>query len=222
LSLIDDRWLLQNVTLISHRFYDMFKRGTDIVWGLVLGAVTLILLPFVALAIKLEDGGPILLAQKRIGKHAKEVTLYKFRSMAHSDNGVWKIGEHGEHGENHITRVGAFLRRTHIDEFPQAWNVLKGDISIVGPRPDIKGLFDTIVETVPFYKLRYSITPGLTGWAQTTQQYEQGNLSPQSLDETRSRLQYDLYYLKNRSVLLDLKIIFRTFKLLLPTFSFKK
>ena len=211
LSLIDDRWLLHNVSSSSHVVYDVLKRIADVVISIALGAVALILFPFVALAIKFEDGGPIFIAQTRIGQHTKKITLYKYRSMQHSDNGVWLP----EGKTNRVTKVGAFLRRTRIDELPQLWNVLRGDISLVGPRPDIEGLYGTLAESIPFYSLRYSIKPGLTGWAQVKQRYKKGNISPQSLDETRTRLQYDLYYIKERSFWLDLYIVVATVKIIL-------
>lgn len=211
LSLIDDRWLLHNVSSASHMVYDILKRIADIVISLVLGVFTLVLLPFVALAIKLEDRGPIFISQTRIGKHTNRITLYKFRSMKYSDEGVWLL----EGGENSVTKVGAFLRRMRIDELPQLWNVLRGDISLVGPRPDIEGLYNNLAESIPFYSLRYSIKPGLTGWAQVKQQYKNGNISPQSLEETRTRLQYDLYYIKERSFWLDLYIVLATVKIVL-------
>jgi lipopolysaccharide/colanic/teichoic acid biosynthesis glycosyltransferase len=211
LSLIDDRWLLHNVSASSHVVYDVLKRAVDIFTGIVFGVLALVLLPFVALAIKLEDEGPVFISQTRIGKHAHKITLYKFRSMTFSDNGVWIA----DNAKNEVTKVGAFLRRTRIDELPQLWNVLRGDISLVGPRPDIEGLYDNLAQLIPFYSLRYSIQPGLTGWAQVTQQYENGNISPQSLRETRMRLQYDLYYIKERSFWLDLYIVFATAKIIL-------
>jgi len=214
ISLISDRWLLNNVNVVSHRVYDALKRVVDVVASLVLGVVAIAISPFVAFAIKMEDGGPALIKQRRIGRHAKEVVLYKFRSMTGSDDGIW-IDRDGSNGINRVTKVGQFLRKTRIDELPQLWNVLKGDISLVGPRPDIVGLYEALVETVPFYKLRYAVAPGLTGWAQTAQVYEDGNSSPQSIRETRMRLQYDLYYVQNRSLLLDARIIFKTFKVVL-------
>ncbi|PCI30324.1 hypothetical protein COB52_01650, partial [Candidatus Kaiserbacteria bacterium] len=214
ISLISDRWLLNNVNVVSHRVYDALKRVIDVVASLALGIVAVVLLPFVAFAIKMEDGGPIFIKQRRIGRHAKEVVLYKFRSMTGSDDGIW-LDKDGDNGINSVTKVGHFIRKTRIDELPQLWNVFKGDISLVGPRPDIIGLYDALVETVPFYKLRYAVAPGLTGWAQTTQVYEDGNSSPQSIRETRMRLQYDLYYVQNRSLLLDARIIFKTFKVVL-------
>ena len=211
LSLINDRWILHNVSSIPHVAYDILKRVVDIIVGLLLGIVTVLLFPFVALALKIQDGGPVLIHQTRIGQHTKRINLYKFRSMKYSDNGVWIQ----ESTDNHVTKVGAFLRRTRIDELPQVWSVLRGDISLIGPRPDIEGLYENLAESIPFYSLRYCIKPGLTGWAQTKQRYNTGNISPQSLEETRTRLQYDLYYIKERSIWLDLYIAFATIKVLL-------
>jgi lipopolysaccharide/colanic/teichoic acid biosynthesis glycosyltransferase len=115
-------------------------------------------------------------------------------------------------GENRITKVGAFLRRTSLDEFPQFVNIIRGEISLVGPRNDILGLGERLAEALPFYKKRYMVVPGITGWAQINQQYEQGNVSPQSIEETKVRLAYDFYYLKHRSLGLDIIIAIKTIK----------
>tara|TARA_B100000745_G_scaffold262983_1_gene187258 strand:- start:3685 stop:5043 length:1359 start_codon:yes stop_codon:yes gene_type:complete len=206
LSLIDDRWILKNVSVLPQQIYDVVKRVIDVVLsigGLIISAV---LFPIIAIAIKVEDGGSVFVTQERVGKHTITFTSYKFRSMSYSDQGAWI----GENKNNTVTKVGGFLRKYHLDELPQLWNVLKGDMSLVGPRPDIAGLYSSIVSEIPFYKLRYTIHPGLTGWAQTTQEYEEGNMSPQSMDATRLRLQYDLFYVRHRSLLLDAKIILRT------------
>jgi lipopolysaccharide/colanic/teichoic acid biosynthesis glycosyltransferase len=114
--------------------------------------------------------------------------------------------------QNKVTRVGSFLRVTSIDEFPQFINILAGELSLIGPRNDIVGLGERLADTIPFYRLRYSVKPGITGWAQINQQYEQGNISPQSIEETKVRLAYDFYYIKNRSLMLDIIIALKTAK----------
>src|SRR6185436_14398845 len=111
-----------------------------------------------------------------------------------------------------VTRVGALLRQTSLDEFPQFMNVIRGEISLIGPRSDILGLGKRLAAALPYYDARYLVVPGITGWAQINQQYEQGHLSPQSIEETKVRLAYDFYYLKHRSLWLDVVIALKTIK----------
>jgi len=121
--------------------------------------------------------------------------------------------------ENVITKVGAILRKTSIDELPQCINILKGEMSLIGPRNDIVGLGNRLAEEIPYYNIRNFVKPGVTGWAQTHQQYMKDNISPQSIEESRDRLSYDLYYVKNRSMMLDIEIALRTLKTLLSRFG---
>jgi lipopolysaccharide/colanic/teichoic acid biosynthesis glycosyltransferase len=121
-------------------------------------------------------------------------------------------GEWMTEGENRVTKTGAFLRKTSLDEFPQFINVLSGELSLVGPRNDIRGLGLRLKEALPYYDARYLVKPGITGWAQINQQYEAGNASPQSIEETKMRLAYDFYYLKHRSLGLDIVIALKTVK----------
>ncbi|MEX0918797.1 MAG: sugar transferase, partial [Candidatus Paceibacterota bacterium] len=132
------------------------------------------------------------------------------RTMKRSEEGVW-LGE----SDNQITRVGWWLRKTNIDELPQALAIIKGDISLIGPRSDIKDLGRRLAGNIPFYHTRYFIRPGLTGWAQIKQSYNLDNISPQTVAENTVRLTYDLYYLKNRSLFLDLAVTLRTITALL-------
>lgn len=192
---------------LTRRLYTFFKRTFDVLVALPLGLFTLILSPFVALAIKLETNGPILIHQKRLGRFGKTVTMFKFRTMTFSDEGVW-LKEKGN--TNKVTKVGHFLRASRIDELPQLWNILKGELSLIGPRPDIFSLGEKLQTEIPYYQLRYIVTPGLSGWAQIMQEKP-----PQSVEETRLRLQYDLYYIKHRSLLLELSIALKTIKTLL-------
>lgn len=207
LSLLQYDWFLKNVSSPATGLSTVVKRLIDIVGGIVMGIVTLIALPFVFLALRLEGPGPVFTRQLRIGQHGERVHTYKFRSMAKSDSGAW-IGE----GENHVTRVGAFLRKVSLDEFPQFINILKGEISLIGPRNDIEGLGIRLAEEIPYYTVRYVVKPGITGWAQINQQYEPGNISPQSIEETKRRLAYDFYYIKNQSLGLDIVIALKTVK----------
>jgi lipopolysaccharide/colanic/teichoic acid biosynthesis glycosyltransferase len=162
-------------------------------------------LPFIWLAIKLDDKGPLFSIQKRYGHGGKILNIYKIRTMTFTDEGAWV--KHNK--ENRVTRVGAFLRKSRLDEFPQLWNVLIGDVSLVGPRPDILALGGQLSAQIPYYMMRYTVPPGLSGWAQVNQL-----IPPNSLEETRERLQYDLYYVKNRSLLLDFLVMVKTFKVL--------
>lgn len=211
LSLLEYDWFLKNVSNAGTAFYELGKRAIDIIGALVMGLITLIALPFVWLALLLEGPGPLFLTQERIGLHGARIRTYKFRSMRFSDSGKWK----GEGQENYITRVGAVLRQTSLDEFPQFVNILRGELSLIGPRNDILALGERLAEAIPYYNIRYVVKPGITGWAQINQQYEQGNISPQSIEETKTRLAYDFYYIKNRSLGLDIVIALKTVKRML-------
>jgi len=205
LSSMDHAWLMNQVSSLSPKAYDIGKRGFDIFFGLVVGLVACVLYPFVALAIKLEDGGPIMIAQDRVGLKDRSIRIYKFRSMQRNENGKW-VGE----STNQVTRVGNFIRKTRIDELPQALSILRGDMSLIGPRADIAGLAERLEKEIPYYSVRTIIAPGLTGWAQINQEKP-----PQSVKETEVRLSYDLYYITHRSLSLDLRIALRTLKTLL-------
>ena len=210
LSLLRFEWFLENISHSTPRYYLFAKRVIDVVGGLCMGAVTVFVLPFIFIAMSLEGPGPLFLAQTRIGKSGKRMKAYKFRSMKFSDVGAWK----GE-GENKVTRVGAFLRISSLDEFPQFINILRGELSLVGPRNDIEALGVRLADAIAYYNIRYVVKPGITGWAQINQQYEQGNISPQSIEETKTRLAYDFYYIKNRSFTLDIVIALKTIKRML-------
>jgi len=209
LSLVSQGWFLEHVTEEDPLWYALPKRFIDLLGGFAMGLVTLIAVPFVWLALKLEGPGPLFITQDRVGKRGTHMRVYKFRSMSGHNraSGSWVAEE-----EHRVTKVGAFLRQTSLDEFPQFWNILTGDISLIGPRNDISGLAARLEEALPYYAMRYAVTPGITGWAQINQQYEQGNLSPQSVEETKVRLAYDFYYLKHRSLGLDLVIALKTIK----------
>ena len=205
LSLVGYNWFLENISFSPHTMYDSLKRVMDIVVAGILGVLSLVIYPLVILAIKIEDGGPVFIMQDRIGQGNRIIRLWKFRSMRGSDAGVWVTD-----GDLRVTHVGKILRKTRIDELPQLWNILRGDISLIGPRPDIVALGKKLAQELPYYTVRNLIKPGLSGWAQIKQ-----DIAPQSLEETRERLAYDLYYLKNRSFILDLIIALKTTKTLL-------
>ena len=206
LSLVKHGWFLENVRSRPHIMYDAMKRITDIFVALIAGTLSLVIYPFVWAALKIEDGGELFSVQKRIGQGNKEITLLKFRTMAFNDGGNWeKDGK-----ENYVTKVGAFLRNTRIDELPQLWSVLRGQVSLIGPRPEFAKAVKEYAEDVPFYNVRHLIKPGLSGWAQMYQENHPHH--GVDIEATKEKLSYDLYYVKNRSFLLDLKIILQTLK----------
>jgi lipopolysaccharide/colanic/teichoic acid biosynthesis glycosyltransferase len=204
LSLLKYNWFLENVSSAPKAGYDAMKRLMDMAFALAALVVTAPFFPFIALAIKLDSEGPAFISQERFGQNNKIVNLFKFRSMTGNDKGKWP-----GHNDDRITKVGAFLRRSRIDELPQLWNVLKGDISLIGPRPDIHDLGIKLQQEIPYYNVRNIVRPGLSGWAQINQ-----DVVPHNLEDTKIRLAYDLYYIKNRSLLLDLQIALRTIKTL--------
>ena len=175
--------------------------------ALVAGAVLTILLPlfpFIALAIRLTSPGPILFRQVRVGMGGVPFTVYKFRSMgtdAEKTGAQWATKN-----DPRVTRFGLFMRKTRIDEIPQLWNVLRGDMGLVGPRPERPEFIPDLAAALPFYDLRHLIRPGLTGWAQVRYGYGA------TLEQAREKLEYDLYYIKNMTLGLDLMIMFETIK----------
>ena len=209
LSLVQYHWFLEHVSASSRRSYDILKRMMDIVIALPLLLVPILAYPFVLLGVKSEDGGPVFGVQRRVGKNNQLIRLLKFRTMAFNDDGDWKgLGQ-----KNKVTRVGAFLRRIRLDEFPQLWNVLKGDLSLIGPRPEFPEPVGHYVKEIPYYNIRHLITPGLSGWAQIY--HENHPHHKTDFSETKIKLSYGLYYIKNRSFFLDLKIALKTIKILL-------
>lgn len=191
----------------SKKLFLVWKRCIDIFVSLPLFIPGAFFVFFAAICIKLEDRGPIFISQTRLGKFGRRITLWKMRTMTQSDAGKW-LKE--SDNQNKVTKVGYFLRKSRIDELPQLWSILKGDLSLIGPRPDLEGFVSRLEEAIPYYNLRYTVTPGLSGWAQINQEKP-----PQSIEETRERLAYDLYYVKYRSISLDLYIGFKTIKTLL-------
>ncbi|HEX2253260.1 MAG TPA: sugar transferase [Thermoanaerobaculia bacterium] len=179
------------------------KRALDVVVAVGGLALTAVLLPLVALAIRLDSPGPLLYAQERLGRGGRPFRLFKFRSMttaAESDGvAVWS-----QRSDPRVTRVGAALRRSRLDELPQFWNVLRGEMSVVGPRPERAAFIERLEEAIPFYRTRLAVKPGLTGWAQIN--YPYGS----SVEDALRKLEYDLYYVKNQGLVLDLLIILRT------------
>lgn len=208
LSLVRDSWFLENISVTRRFTYEFLKRVMDILISFVLLVVSLTLFPFVWLAVKLDDGGKLFIRQERIGKNNRTVTLYKVRSMTGEDN-----GDDALKSTHAITRAGSFFRKTRIDELPQLWNVLKGDLSLIGPRPELPALVRHYEQEVSYYNIRHLVKPGLSGWGQINDYDVPRNGI--DVEKTRRKLSYDLYYIKNRSFLLDIKIALKTLKVLL-------
>jgi exopolysaccharide biosynthesis polyprenyl glycosylphosphotransferase len=208
ISMLEDTWFIAHVTRQPFLLYNFFHRFFDIVLSLGIGVVTLVLLPFVAFAIKLEDGGPLFSFQRRVGKDNQALDLVKFRTMTFANDGGILVDT-----AKVVTRVGGFLRKTRIDELPQFWNVLRGGYSLIGPRPEFADAVHTYASEIPYYNARHLITPGLSGWAQLN--HHKHPHHGVDMEETRNKLSYDLYYLKNRSLWLDLEIGLKTIKILL-------
>ena len=184
------------------------KRGFDIIVTAVLLPITLPIMIVMAFLISLDGGAPIIYRQERVGYRGQRFTLLKFRSMtkdAEKDGQAFWASIN----DARITTVGRFMRRTRIDELPQLINVLTGEMSFVGPRPERPPFVATLTDKIPFYAIRHSVKPGLTGWAQVRYTYGV------NIEESVKKLEYDLYYVKNNSLLLDLLILLRTVRVVL-------
>jgi lipopolysaccharide/colanic/teichoic acid biosynthesis glycosyltransferase len=185
----------------TSRVYSAAKRGVDVLAGLagmlVLAAV---FLP-VAAVIKLEDRGPVFHRQPRVGKYGRIFQLSKLRTMRHDDDDAtpWT-----EHGDARVTRIGRVVRKLHVDELPQMWSILRGEMSLIGPRPEQPQYVEKLQSEIYFYNTRLTVAPGLTGWAQVNYGYGAG------VEGARVKLSYDLYYVKRQSLSLDLLIAART------------
>jgi len=202
LETLDEIWFLRNLKEDEKRIYEKIKRMGDIIFAFLILILTLPFWLIISLLIKLEDGGEIFYKQKRVGKDGRVFWAWKFRSM---QGGPEKQLDEKREAEDHrLTKIGSFLRRTHLDELPQLFNILKGDISLVGPRPEKLEFVKILEKKIPHYHLRYIIKPGLTGWAQIKFRYAS------SIKEFQEKFQYDLYYIKNRSLFLDLGILLKT------------
>jgi sugar transferase (PEP-CTERM system associated) len=188
--------------------FHLIRRLFSILASAILLLVVLPVIPFVILAIKLDSKGPVLYRQKRVGLAGSTFYCYKFRTMrqdAEADSGAtWALDN-----DPRITRVGQFLRSSRLDEIPQLWCVLKGAMAFVGPRPERPEFVEWLSKEIPYYPVRNSVRPGITGWAQV--RYKYGN----TLEDAKEKLQYDLYYIKNASLGLDLLILFQTVKIVL-------
>jgi exopolysaccharide biosynthesis polyprenyl glycosylphosphotransferase len=200
-------WLLFSPGFHTSRWLSVWKTVFSFLISLSLLLIILPVLLLVALAIRLDSPGPVVFRQKRVGKGGKTFTLYKFRSMFHGpDEG----GNHrpAEEQDARITRLGRLLRRSRLDELPQLYNILRGDMHFVGPRPFVPDQEEELVKAIPFYNQRWNVKPGATGWAQINRGY------CATIDDNAEKLAYDLFYIKNMSISLDLLILFKTLKIL--------
>ncbi len=202
---LESDWLVRTFVnqLKVSVFYEALKRLLDIIGGLMGTVILMLFLPFIALAIVLDSGRPILYSQDRLGKGGQVFRIRKLRTMFQSAelDGVITLTKEND---PRVTRVGNFLRRTRLDELPQFWNVVRGEMSLVGPRAEQVSLVAEYQRQIPFYRARLLVKPGLTGWAQINYGYVA------SVTETGIKLEYDLFYIKHRSLVLDISIILRT------------
>jgi exopolysaccharide biosynthesis polyprenyl glycosylphosphotransferase len=198
---IDKMWFLENLSEGSKRWFDIIKRIYDILLAFIIMLITIIFWPIIALLIKLESKGPVFFKQIRLGKNNQQFKVIKFRTMATVGNYFTPTIK----DDIRITKIGSFLRKTRTDELPQLINILKGEMSFVGPRPERPELIRDLEKKIPFYHERMLVKPGATGWDQISGEYH----SP-SYEDSLKKLQYDLFYIKNRSIYLDLSIILKT------------
>jgi len=203
--LLEADWIIRSFVekISSSSFYNMLKRGMDLLGGVIGTILMLIFLPFIAIAILIESGKPVFYKQERLGRGGTPYILYKFRTMkrdAEKDGEVMLTSKK----DPRVTRVGRILRKMHLDEFPQFFNVLQGNMSLVGPRAERAELVAKFQKEIPFYRARLLVKPGITGWAQINQAYAETS------EEMAIKLEYDLYYIQHRNIFMDIMIVLRT------------
>lgn len=209
---IDSLFISENININKDIAYEAITFITDKVFAIFILILSSPILLIAIIARLIEDGKPIFIKQKRVGLNGKIFDLYKIRSMivlspdgsAETDKAIWSTGK----DDPRVTKVGQIIRKLHIDEIPQMINILKGDISLVGPRSERPEFVYQLEETIPHYKLRHIIRPGFTGWAQIKYHYAK------TVDESREKFEYDLYYIKNRNIFIDLGILIRTIQII--------
>lgn len=200
-------------SLIPNLPYRTAKRAFDIIAVLLIGPLLLPVLALLVVAIKLESEGPAIFIQERIGFRGESFRMLKFRTMKTVQSGNKGTAEARDHAitkdnDDRITRIGRYLRKTRLDELPQAWNILMGDMSWIGPRPEARELADWYEAEIPFYSYRHIVRPGITGWAQVNQ----GHVA--DLDSVKAKLRFDFYYVKNLSLWLDILIALKTLRVI--------
>jgi exopolysaccharide biosynthesis polyprenyl glycosylphosphotransferase len=205
LSELEESWVIENLSS-QHSLFDTAKRPIELGLAFILTLICLPVIAVIVVMIELTSRGSIIYKQQRVGRYEKKFILYKFRTMvtdAESEGPQW-----AEEDDSRVTTVGRFLRRTHLDELPQLINVIQGDLSFVGPRPERPEFVERLKKKIPYYEVRHIVKPGITGWAQINYKYAS------SIDDTYEKLQFDIYYLKKRSLVLDLLILLKTMKTL--------
>ncbi len=210
LSHVSETWFLSHIRESEKTWYETGKRLGDITMTIPFGIFTCLLFPFITIAMKITMPGPILYSQIRVGKGGKLFRMWKFRTMiVDSEKNGAQFTANAE-TDPRLTKLGRLMRQLRIDELPQLWNVLRGEISFIGPRPERPEFVSQLVDRMPYYALRHITRPGLTGWAQVK------FLKPiSSLDDNLKKLQYDLYYIKHRSPIIDVIILLRTIGIVL-------
>lgn len=206
---INEEWLLESngFDILNNEMQKNIKRGMDLILALILMVILSPLALITAIIIKFESKGPVIFKQTRIGENMKPFRVYKFRSMRlHDPN---KHSKYTLNNDTRVTKFGKFMRKTRIDELPQLWNILKGTMSFIGPRPEWDILTKDYAKQINYYNLRHLIKPGITGWAQVMFPYGE------SLDDAKKKLEYDLYYLKHQDLILDVLIVAKTAKAVL-------
>lgn len=198
---INQAWFIENLGTGNRKAFQIIKRLIDLIASLLGLIISLIVWPLIALLIKIDSRGPIFFYQKRLGQHGQIFTLLKFRSMKTKNNDFSPTSEN----DQRITGIGSILRKSRLDELPQLINIIKGEMSFIGPRPERPEIAQKLSQEIPFYRTRLLIKPGLTGWDQISGHYH----SP-SIEDSKEKLQYDLFYLKHRSLYLDLSIALKT------------
>lgn len=200
---LEEAWFLENL-IGQQKFYDSLKRAGELFIALALGIGLLPLEALIAICIKLTSPGPIIYKQVRVGRGGKHFTLYKFRTMdIHAERGGVRWADPND---ARATAFGKFLRYTHLDELPQLVNIIRNELSFVGPRPERPEFVEVLSKKIPYYEIRHLTRPGVTGWAQINYRYGA------SVEDSYEKLEYDIYYLKNRSVVLDAAVLLRTIK----------
>lgn len=198
-------------SLLPSPVYEIVKRSIDILAALIAIPLFTPLMLITAVLIKLESPGPVMFLQNRVGKGNKDFCIYKFRSMCKDSE---KAGaQFAQAGDMRVTRVGKMIRKLRIDELPQFFNVLKGDMSLIGPRPEQRTFVDQFEREIPFYMYRHIVRPGISGWAQVVYGYAA------DADDTRIKIEHDFYYIKHLSLWLDVLIVFKTIKTILTGFG---
>ena len=210
LSYVNEGWFLHHLRESDKTWYENAKRFIDLLLAIPFGILTLLIFPLVAFLIHIMSRGPILYSQIRVGRGGKQITIWKFRSMHIDSEKQGPQFTPSTATDPRVTPIGRILRQLRIDELPQIWSVLKGDLSFVGPRPERPEFVSPLIERVPYYALRHLTRPGLTGWAQVR------FLTPTTrLEDNLKKLQYDLFYIKHRSLMLDLAILLKTIGIVL-------